>query len=490
MRKDELEEKLSERHIVLDENVKWTNEKLIKILGDYTLERSPKKLHCWGARFLQSLETVQLCRHLKDEQKAFDKIGVDPMISDDYVAEFKENGSRVFIYYSPEVGFKFFSRRESVSTFLNNELTEKILLIEKGIVTTPESYIGKYNYRFILDGEITVEGNSMFEGVAYGDVEDLMQAIIGSLPERAKRFQLDGNRFLFNIFDCIYFEKAPTGLPPEVKFDYYASDKELNEEEVAWVEENFADYLRTAAFKGYKSAKKLYAYLYSLKDSLPHDIRKYPFIKRRNIRTKLVQFLQSKQLPFIEVEGDDKDKMGYLDDVLGEMAEGIILKNIHAPYISALKSSRSHRACMKVKQSINSMLRNKEANDEQIDNSPIVVLVRTIIEQAVRQRTSDIHIEALEERVRVRYRVDGTLKEVMTYDISLIDGIVARIKISGGMDISEKRKPQDGRITQVVDKVEYDIRVSCLPTVFGEKQMPQKDLAERIRNRMKSQPKL
>ena len=364
MRKDELEEKLSERHIVLDENVKWTNEKLIKILGDYTLERSPKKLHCWGARFLQSLETVQLCRHLKDEQKAFDKIGVDPMISDDYVAEFKENGSRVFIYYSPEVGFKFFSRRESVSTFLNNELTEKILLIEKGIVTTPESYIGKYNYRFILDGEITVEGNSMFEGVAYGDVEDLMQAIIGSLPERAKRFQLDGNRFLFNIFDCIYFEKAPTGLPPEVKFDYYASDKELNEEEVAWVEENFADYLRTAAFKGYKSAKKLYAYLYSLKDSLPHDIRKYPFIKRRNIRTKLVQFLQSKQLPFIEVEGDDKDKMGYLDDVLGEMAEGIILKNIHAPYISALKSSRSHRACMKVKQSINSMLRNKEANDD------------------------------------------------------------------------------------------------------------------------------
>ena len=109
------------------------------------------------------------------------------------------------------------------------------------------------------------------------------------------------------------------------------------------------------------------------------------------------------------------------------------------------------------------------ASNEQIDNSPIVVLVRTIIEQAVRQRTSDIHIEALEERVRVRFRVDGTLKEVMSYDASLIDGIVARVKIAGGMDISEKRKPQDGRITQVVDKMEYDIRVSILPTVFGEK---------------------
>ncbi|MBE5935116.1 MAG: type II/IV secretion system protein [Lachnospiraceae bacterium] len=109
------------------------------------------------------------------------------------------------------------------------------------------------------------------------------------------------------------------------------------------------------------------------------------------------------------------------------------------------------------------------AVNDNIDNSPIVVLVRTIIEQAVRQRTSDIHIEALEERVRVRFRVDGTLKEVMSYEASLIDGIVARVKISGGMDISEKRKPQDGRITQIVDKMEYDIRVSILPTVFGEK---------------------
>lgn len=322
MRKDELELKITERHINLEEDVKWTNEKMIKKLGDYTISHSPKKLFCWGQRYLQSLETVQLCRHLKDEMKSFEKAGIDPMTSDDFVAEFKENGSRVFIYYAPEVGFRFFSRRESVNTFLNNELTDKILLIEKGQVSEPRDYIGKYNYRFILDGEVTVEGNQNFEGVEYGDVEDLMQAIIGSLPERAKRFQLQGNRFIFNIFDCIYFEKAPTGLPPEVHFDYYAADKELNEEEIAWVDEYFADYLRTCAFRGYKSAKKLYAYLYSLKDTLPCDIRKYPFIKRRKIRHALVDFLASKNLPFVEVEGEDKDKLGYLDDVLGEKAEG------------------------------------------------------------------------------------------------------------------------------------------------------------------------
>ncbi|MCR5610093.1 MAG: Flp pilus assembly complex ATPase component TadA [Lachnospiraceae bacterium] len=109
------------------------------------------------------------------------------------------------------------------------------------------------------------------------------------------------------------------------------------------------------------------------------------------------------------------------------------------------------------------------AANEEIDNSPIVVLVKTIIDQAARQRCSDIHIEALESKVRIRYRIDGCLKEAMSYDTSLLSGIVARIKIIGGMDISEKRKPQDGRITQVVDGVEYDIRVSILPTVYGEK---------------------
>lgn len=111
----------------------------------------------------------------------------------------------------------------------------------------------------------------------------------------------------------------------------------------------------------------------------------------------------------------------------------------------------------------------ESAANDAVDNSPIVILVKTIIEQAARQRCSDIHIEALESRVRIRYRIDGVLKESMSYDPSLLPGIVARIKIVGGMDISEKRKPQDGRITQVVDRVEYDIRVSILPTVYGEK---------------------
>lgn len=107
--------------------------------------------------------------------------------------------------------------------------------------------------------------------------------------------------------------------------------------------------------------------------------------------------------------------------------------------------------------------------NEDVNNSPIVQLVNSMLEQAVRQRTSDIHIEALEKNVRVRYRIDGALFERMTYNIKLLPAIVARLKVIGGMDISEKRKPQDGRITTFVDGREYDIRVSILPTVYGEK---------------------
>ncbi len=111
----------------------------------------------------------------------------------------------------------------------------------------------------------------------------------------------------------------------------------------------------------------------------------------------------------------------------------------------------------------------KEEENDEVDNSPIVLLVNKIIEQAVNERASDIHIEALEDQVRVRYRIDGAMQEVMNYPKELQSAIVARIKIVSGMNISEKRAPQDGRMTLVFNRVEYDLRVSSLPTTFGEK---------------------
>ena len=106
---------------------------------------------------------------------------------------------------------------------------------------------------------------------------------------------------------------------------------------------------------------------------------------------------------------------------------------------------------------------------EDVNSSPVVMLVNSLVEQAVRQRASDIHVEAEPDRVRVRFRVDGVLYTSANYRLRLLSAIVARIKIISGLDISEKRKPQDGRFSITVDRREYDIRVSVLPTVYGEK---------------------
>ena len=106
---------------------------------------------------------------------------------------------------------------------------------------------------------------------------------------------------------------------------------------------------------------------------------------------------------------------------------------------------------------------------EDVNSSPVVMLVNSLVEQAVRQRASDIHVEAEVDRVRVRCRVDGVLYTTANYSLKLLPAIVARIKIISGLDISEKRKPQDGRFSATVDRREYDIRVSTLPTVYGER---------------------
>lgn len=111
----------------------------------------------------------------------------------------------------------------------------------------------------------------------------------------------------------------------------------------------------------------------------------------------------------------------------------------------------------------------ESASDSAVRNAPIVKLVNSILEQGVHNRASDVHIEPYEKYIRVRYRIDGNLKQLFEYETSLLSAIVARIKIMGGMDIAEKRKPQDGRISITVDKLEYDIRVSSLPTTYGEK---------------------
>lgn len=103
------------------------------------------------------------------------------------------------------------------------------------------------------------------------------------------------------------------------------------------------------------------------------------------------------------------------------------------------------------------------------DRSPAVQLVNQIITRAVRSRASDIHIEPQENHVLVRYRVDGLLQEALRLPLGIFNSLVSRIKIMGGMDIAEKRLPQDGRFQITLEKRSIDFRVSAIPTVYGEK---------------------
>ncbi len=109
-----------------------------------------------------------------------------------------------------------------------------------------------------------------------------------------------------------------------------------------------------------------------------------------------------------------------------------------------------------------------EAAEGEGGDAPIVRLVDQLIDEAFRQRSSDIHIEPLEERMRIRFRIDGVLREVPSPPRRLHGSVVSRIKILAGMDIAEKRLPQDGRIQRTVGDRPLDFRVSSLPSLHGE----------------------
>src|SRR4051812_7925809 len=106
---------------------------------------------------------------------------------------------------------------------------------------------------------------------------------------------------------------------------------------------------------------------------------------------------------------------------------------------------------------------------EVTEDAPIVKLANLIIRQAVQDRASDIHIEPTEHDLRIRYRIDGVLHEVMRPPKRVQSGLISRLKIMADVDIAERRLPQDGRMSAVVGGRQVDLRVATLPTVHGEK---------------------
>ncbi len=111
----------------------------------------------------------------------------------------------------------------------------------------------------------------------------------------------------------------------------------------------------------------------------------------------------------------------------------------------------------------------KVVEEDDYDDTPMVKLVNQILTSAVFQRASDIHIDPLDEKTLVRYRIDGVLDTVREFPIRIHSQMISRIKVMSGMDITETRVPQDGRIQTLIQQKNLDLRISTLPTVRGEK---------------------
>ncbi|MGL5530868.1 MAG: GspE/PulE family protein, partial [Culicoidibacterales bacterium] len=110
-----------------------------------------------------------------------------------------------------------------------------------------------------------------------------------------------------------------------------------------------------------------------------------------------------------------------------------------------------------------------DENLEDVKSSPIVKMIDYLFKNALEMRSSDIHIEPFETKVRIRYRIDGVLQTMNELQIESLAALVTRIKIMANLNIAEKRAPQDGRIITKINQQDVDLRVSILPVVYGEK---------------------
>lgn len=189
----------------------------------------------------------------------------------------------------------------------------------------------------------------------------------------------------------------------------------------------------------------------------------------------MIPFAQSEKSGCVKVAMFDPLNISAIDDFM--MASGFSVDPVIATttdIMVALDKYYGNAESLNAAEQFASERKSDDESDEEaaaqaeIENSPVVILVRSMIEQAARMRASDIHVEPMQSKVRIRYRIDGDLKEIVSYDTTLQPAIIARLKVIGGLNIAEKRIPQSGRITLSVDNKEYDIRLEVSPTVFGE----------------------
>lgn len=199
----------------------------------------------------------------------------------------------------------------------------------------------------------------------------------------------------------------------------------------------------------------------------PHLIRQYKVLPISRHRNRLTVAMAD---PFNQQAIDDL-RMASNMDVMLVLASERELDTAIRQYLAFRLDPGMERILDELNQeSKNIALSKKDINQLKIeDEAPIIRMVNSILMQAVRGRASDIHIEPQEEHTRVRFRIDGELYQVLTLPQSSLAAVVSRLKIMSGMDIAEKRIPQDGRFRMGIENREVDFRVSSLPTSHGEK---------------------
>ncbi|MCL4367063.1 Flp pilus assembly complex ATPase component TadA [Patescibacteria group bacterium] len=144
-----------------------------------------------------------------------------------------------------------------------------------------------------------------------------------------------------------------------------------------------------------------------------------------------------------------------------------IAKSVNEQYAQNLTSEVTSAL-----EEVSSFQKNEEPQEEKaeiIREAPVANIISQLLDYAVRTKSSDIHIEPMEDRTRVRYRIDGILHEKVVLPRGVHDALVSRIKILSNLKIEEKRLPQDGRFSYTSGKAIYDLRVSTVPTIYGEK---------------------
>ncbi len=228
----------------------------------------------------------------------------------------------------------------------------------------------------------------------------------------------------------------------------------------------------------YEALAKLYNIPYASVTTLPFSPEALGAIPRSVAqRFKLIPFAvddDANNLSVVMANPLDIEAISFIGQKSGKQIRAF--QGVPSEILSAIQTQYSFglvgevKAALKESEQIQQVKTfDKDSISTVIKEAPIAKIVSTVLEYAVKSRASDVHIEPQADRMRVRYRIDGILYERLSLPIGVREAVISRIKILSGMKIDEHRTPQDGRFNFKVGQEEVDLRVSVLPTTFGEK---------------------